>query len=240
MLSETLQQPVVLINETDFINYASAWRILSSDTSRNLKPLFTVNDRFSNCILFSLDAVESLLSSEGVKTIKVKFCVHEVNEQQVFNIVLFSTDSIGATNSAYYLGTPGVLVSANGGPGGNIPDWLAEKWITNWLALESNRYFTSEDVFSTRYGLLDGYNYDMLDILDALYADKPDYASEYLCVHFALHRHYKAGNVDPDRPTYTFNVVFQRVLFLKDDNGEIIYTPSEDVFYDISSPSPPY
>jgi hypothetical protein len=238
MLSESLQQPVVLLNETDFIKYTSEWRIISNDSSRNLKPLFTVNDRFSNCILFSLSAVESLLSAEGVKAIKVRFCVHEINGEPVFNLVLFSTDSIGATNSAYYLGTPGILVSENGGPGGNIPDWLAKKWLTYWLELEESRYFSSEDIFSTRYGMLDGYNYDMLDILDALYADKPDYDAEYLCIHFALHRHYRAGVINPDLPTFTFNVVLQRVLFT--DNNEVENIPKDDVFYDISSPSPPY
>ncbi|PWV45383.1 hypothetical protein [Chitinophaga sp. S165] len=237
-LKESL--PLNLIGTVDYQAFISMWLCALNDNNgeNDLSNYFKKNCEPTTAILFNLDAIKYLVSSEGVVAIKAKFCIDNRDKASpTFNIILFGVDNNGRATSAYYLGTPttnsySTLAEIQEFPHSTIPSALAASWIKNWL---HNKTYIVNEKFSTVYGYLEGYTFEMMDFLDAVF-DEP-LKSNALCVHLALHEFYKPGIADINDKTFTFGLVLQGI-----ENPENKFTPfnSDNLYYDISAPSPPY
>ncbi len=232
--------PVRLIGTTDYQEFISLWLCALNDQNgkNDLSSYFKKNSKPITAILFSLDAIKYLVSSEGVVAIKAKFCIdNRVKASPTFNIALFGVDNNGRATSAYYLGTPtcnsySTWAEIPDFPHSTIPSALAASWIKNWL---NNKCYIVNKRFSTVYGYLEGYTFEMMDFLDAVF-DEP-LKSNALCIHLAMHEFYKPGVTDEDDKTSTFGLVLQGI---GDPAEEFTPLNSDNLYYDISAPSPPY
>jgi len=107
-----------------------------------------------------------------------------------------------------------------------IPHGVAGEWINNWRAAEP----LTAAMFLTKYGYLQGYNFQRGDLMDNLFnVEQQEY--QQLRVDFGLHKYYTGYDNGDPQPTYTFGLVLRLV------NPDA--TTSDTPFFDMSTPRPP-
>lgn len=242
---------VRMLEPSEYRSNTSRWitAINQNSGTDTLTSYFYLNGRLITDVLFSLETIQHLISSQGTYNIKTRFCLveDERTKEVKFNIVIFGTDKNDVITTAYFLGTPyadtgappDVLLAAATDSALNIPDKLAVKWISTWMHLreEVGLNITSDTFFKTIYGYLEGYTFIMLDFLDAIYDSQP--TVDRLRVRFSLHTLCKPGMT---LPTNTFGLVLQAAVW-DPGAGDFVYNKAavaENLYYDISAPSPPY
>lgn len=177
-------------------------------------------------VWFSFDTLQYLLSTVGAQRIKARFILQE-NEhsgEKLFSLVLYATDAMDGRVSAYYLAqhmpiTPvsphahnstEFLVDEKGNSsddlsgllGDQIPNELVHTWLNNW----GKAPLVTSGMFSSDYGPLTGYTFDIGDFLSSFFYASPN-ATKQLLLLFGLHQHYPAF---PD--CYTLKQTFGLVL----------------------------
>jgi hypothetical protein len=223
---------IKLLDQHQFDTCAAAW---SHHVSRHedLTSVFQQPDGSPmRALCFSFEALLYLLSTVGARRIKAQFLLKEDEESGTkhFSVALYATDASDGRISAYYstqyLSAPGPATShynlkdADGAPasaGQQIPNALVQNWVTNW----KNAPLITAAMFSSTYGPLTGYTFEIDDFLDSFfYANK--FKDKDLVLIFGLHKHYPAF---PD--CYAVKQTFGLVLRIRKLTADTT-TPSPD------------
>ena len=238
----------ITISSADFEQYTSNWvqLITQGDAAQDtLKKCFTT-DKGNRLLYLSMPAewVCWLISTVGCTQVKTGFMLD--NNQQ-FNLAFYATDAQNSRVSAYYLlnldstdygnaiakvygrssNDSAPVSSGDEGSGSvQIPHGVAGEWINNWRAAEP----LTAAMFLTKYGYLQGYNFQRGDLMDNLFnVEQQEY--QQLRVDFGLHKYYAGYDNGDPQPTYTFGLVLRLV------NPDA--TTSDTPFFDMSTPRPP-
>ena len=248
-----------LLSSTDFDSFTSAWeqlvRASPSPNGLTLRQVFTPHDPKSpspvmNYVYLSNKYAVALLSAVGTVAIQIKFVVVSPTFQPAFSIVLFGIDKNNQPTSAYYLA--GVAQNSTAvqvvnpklnSPTGLVGLDLAGNWIENWKNLEEDGLSLDPALFTSVYGPLLGYTYPLDDFLEALFPARMNLNRQALWLCFALHKYNKPKAIEE-----TYSYLFSTVLVLNDlpdaqaamSESENITLSSDELYYDVSRPSPPY
>lgn len=247
--------PPRLLTQHQFNLYTSAW-------SEAVEYGDTLPDVFQRkgqnkltYVSFPLQSIVWLLSTVGVRHIRAAFLVKPDDTQGAdpqrphFSLAFFATDAVDGRISAYYLGDNHQAPSNEQNPnndtaldGGPVPHGLAAEWLTNWA---DPKTVPSSAMFTTNYGPLQGYVFDIEDFLDPMFLSQP-FAGKVLRIGFGLHEYYALADSGEKR-TQTFGLVLRiydakgNVLSLprKKHTGGYGDDPLDTTFYDLTHPYPP-
>ncbi|RZK32160.1 MAG: hypothetical protein EOO63_02165 [Hymenobacter sp.] len=262
-------QPPRLLSQQQFNAYSAAW-VDAVRHGDSLPAIFQQPGQpaKSSFVRFPLQDIVWLVSTVGSQRIKVQFLLKPDAGPDAdplrprFTMALFSADAQDGRISAYYLGkntaptettdneqaTQGnndqplgsALVKA-ANIGGQLPHGLAGVWLKNWVNVAA----VTPDLFTTNYGPLQGYVFDLQDFMDPLFYSQsffndPEEAQNFeLRIGFGLHEFYPAF---PEGTTSkkTFGLVLR--IYQKDSQKPALAVPSNgssEPFYDLSVTSPP-
>lgn len=259
-------QPPVLLSQHQFNAYSAAW-IDAVRHGDSLPAIFQQPGQPNKAtfVRFPLQDIVWLVSTVGSQRIKVQFLLKPDSGPDAdplrprFSMALFSADAQDGRISAYYLGNntaptevventqntdmqpTGTVLGKAASIGGQLPHGLAGTWLKNWVNVDA----VTPDLFTTNYGPLQGYVFDLKDFMDPLFYSQsffnnPEEAQNYeLRIGFGLHEFYPAF---PEGTTSkkTFGLVLR--IYQKDSQkAAIALTPdgSSEPFYDLSTTSPP-
>lgn len=260
--------PATIISPQLFSTYAQAW-IEAASSDQYLAEAF----QKSGCqrltfASFDFQNVVWLVSTVGARQIKAQFVL--VPEQRTadgehapayFSVVLYAVDSLGGRISAYYLGSnvfttvsekptaeagyaaPDSSAKEDANSGSPVAFDLAKTWLTNW----TNQKKISSELFTSNYGPLQGYTFELGDFMDPLFYSQKFGKTQELHVCFALHEYYAAfPKKNTPKLTSTFGVVlrFYGTVPLKGYDDKLVHAHSAveeagQPFYDLSTPNPP-
>ncbi|AMR27760.1 hypothetical protein A0257_12090 [Hymenobacter psoromatis] len=220
-----------IIDQHQFDKYAAAWSRHVSH-HQDLTSIFQQADGSQlRAVRFSFETLEYLLSTVGARRVKAQFLLKEDDKsgEKRFTLALYATDASDGRISAYYLAQYLAPVPTDQDPdklgktdflgtdslSAQIPNALVHTWLNNWKAASP----VTADMFSSNYGPLTGYTFDMGDFLDSFFYASPAKTKE-LFVLFGLHQHYPAF---PDcyALKQTFGLVL-RINQLADDSAKPI------------------
>jgi len=271
--------PPSLLSQHQFNRYTAAWSeaVEYGDTlpdifKRKSQPSKLVY------VSFPLQSIVWLLSTVGVRHIQAAFLVKPDDtagadpQRPHFSLAFFATDATGGRISAYYLGdnssvpapkpdaeaaglpSPGQLAPALEGltldadsmTSGPVPHGIAAEWLANWANPHTE---PNSAMFTTNYGPLEGYIFDINDFLDPMFFSQP-FAGKVLRIGFGLHEYYALAN-NGSTPTQTFGLT----LRIYNEQGQVMPLskkglrmtvgdavgdgPVDDTFYDLTHPYPP-
>jgi hypothetical protein len=262
-----------IINQQQFSNYAQAW-VQAAGTGNHLVDAFQkVGYERLTYASFDLQTVIWLVSTVGARRIKAQFVLvppkhaeDAKHEPARFSVVLYAVDALDGRISAYYLGnndfTPNIKQIDAEGDFGKVADDadavgntnvgapvafdLVKRWLTNW---SSPKQQISCDLFSSKYGPLQGYTFDLGDFMDPLFYSQKFGDTQVLHVGFGLHE-YHAAFTAKDEPslTRTFGLVLRFYGTVASDGtavkafsntGAVNAGEPGQPFYDLSTPNPP-
>jgi hypothetical protein len=266
-----MSQPSPYLQPTEFNKNSAAWTdAVSQGTSTSLLPYF-VNGSVKpvtpppkllhklQYVVFSVDDMVALVSTPGARYIRAQFVLlpADLVGGVHFTVVLFALDSQRGRISAYYKGgvTSGstnpipVTQPSNNSGGGNgaLPIDLVQTWITNW----QNASDVKPELFSTNYGPLQGYIFELDDFIDPLFPSGVTENHE-LRVYFGLHS-YQVTSANDTLSASTMGLILsvqkketaklpktyrRNSVLLVDSNGTSL-TDGDDGFFDLSHPNPP-
>lgn len=254
----TLAQPTAntTITALQFNQYTTIWMeaLEGPDdlTDQLLQSCFEIgnignNDNSSNSRIgqfsFQADDIISVLSTVGLHTIMVQFGI--TTKHSLFTPILVGYNRSGLQVTPYYVG---YIHEANPLSGqtpdlstdytfDQVPDVLADKWITQWHNVET----IDKSLFQTSFGYLRGYTFLMQDFLDGVSLLKRDKGT-YVVVYLALHQYFGSDN----QLKSTFGLVISaqssttHLPASGDSHADTIPIPiPRQVFYDLSAPCPP-
>lgn len=262
-------QPPTLLLQHQFNAYSAAW-VDAVRHGDSLPAVFQQPGQSvrSSFVRFPLQDIVWLVSTVGSQRIKVQFLLKPdagPNADPLrprFTIALFSADAQDGRISAYYLGNnlspeqvadseqdtqhsdampATVTLMKEGSIDGQLPHGLAGVWLKNWVNLD----VVTPDLFTTSYGPLQGYVFDLKDFMDPLFYSQsffnnPEDAQNYeLRVGFGLHEFYPAFP-EGTASKKTFGLLLR--IYQKDSSkSAMALTPdsSSAPLYDLSEPSPP-
>ncbi|GGM95638.1 hypothetical protein GCM10010967_31370 [Dyadobacter beijingensis] len=219
------------ISDELFAKWTAQWQAL--EHSREPFGFFKTGEKLLLGDYFDSGDLETLVSTPGIAVVKVRFGFE--TDKREFKLVLFGVDSAGQIITPYYAHTPGDFRPSGDGPGGNVPDVLAKRWIRYW---EQKGY--ADDVTSTffrsQYGFLNGYNYPVKELIAALFkfTEMPRFY-----IRFVLHKYFPFAE-DPAiadlEASYTFGLLFQAIPD-KAETGAL-GIDADSGYYDLSAPCP--
>lgn len=239
--------PPLVINDAEFEQYTNNWVQLVTQGDAAVAPLnagFAAADGSRRQYLsMPADWVRWLISTVGCTEVKARFLL---NAEKEFNLAFYATDAQSNRVSAYYLlnkqstelgnlmasmyGQKSVDSAVSSGDEGSgsveIPHGVAGYWVKNWREADK----ITPAMFLTKYGFLQGYNFQRGDLMDNLF-NVEQKEQQQLRVDFGLHKYYAHYDNDNPQPTYTFGLVLRLV---NPDN-----TTSDTPFFDMSTPVPP-
>ncbi len=241
--------PPLTISSDKFEQYTTNWIQLITQGDAALALL---NESFAakdgsrlQYLSMPADWVRWLISTVGCTQVKTRFLL---NEDKQFNLAFYATDAQNSRVSAYYLlnldstalgnllatmygrGSSSDNSAVSSGDEGSgsvqIPHGVAGYWVKHWQEAEQ----LTPAMFATKYGFLQGYNFQRGDLMDNLFnIDSQEH--QQLRVDFGLHKYYAHYDNDNPQPTYTFGLVLRLV------NPDA--STSDTPFYDMSTPVPP-
>lgn len=262
-------QPPTLLSQHQFSAYSAAW-VDAVRHGDSLPAIFQQPGQPAKAsfVRFPLQDIVWLVSTVGSQRIKVQFLLKPDAGPDAdplrprFTMALFSADAQDGRISAYYLGKntapaeiadneqhiletsdqlPGSALMKAASIGGQLPHGLAGVWLKNWVNID----VVTPDLFTTSYGPLQGYVFDLKDFMDPLFYSQsffsnPEEADNYeLRIGFGLHEFYPAF---PEGTTSkkTFGLVL-RIYQKASQKAAVALTPdgSSEPFYDLSNTSPP-
>lgn len=208
-------------------------------------------------VVFSVEDVLALVSTVGARYIRAQFVLLPSEPGAVrFTVVLYALDSQRGRISAYYAGSiakgsmdPILVKDPASDPGGNgaLPVDLVRRWITGWQDVTD----IAVDMFSTNYGPLQGYIFNLDDFIDPLFPSGSTTDHE-LRVYFGLHS-YQVTSVNDTQLATTMGLILsiqqkealrlpvtprRYKAILVDSNGNAL-NDGDNGFYDLSHPNPP-
>jgi len=259
----SMLQPSLNLQPTEFNKDSAAWTdavsqgnsLLSNFTNGSLPPVSPpVELRKLQYVVFSVTDMVALISTPGTRYIRAQFVLLPAQFGTVrFTVALFALDSQRGRISAYYAGgvTEGSMnptpPAANSGGTGALPVDLVQTWIKGWQDATDVTY----DMFSTNYGPLQGYIFELNDFIDPLFPVGVTTNHE-LRVYFGLHS-YQITSANETQSASTMGLILsvqktedtklpftyhRNTVRLLDNNGTSP-TDGSDGFYDLSHPNPP-
>ena len=245
--------PPTLLSQHQFNVYANAWSE-AVEYGDSLPDVFQRKGQKKLAyVSFPLQSIVWLLSTVGVRHIRAAFLVKPDDTPGTdplrphFTLAFFATDAIDGRISAYYVGDNHQAPSADQDAdeeatlsSGPVPHGLAAEWLHNWT---DPKAVPTSAMFTTNYGPLQGYVFDIEDFLDPLFLSQP-FEGKVLRIGFGLHEYYALAD-SADKRTQTFGLVLRiydaqgSLLNLK---GQFQEGGGEDVdntFYDLTHPYPP-
>jgi len=271
-----------ILSQNQFGRYAQAW-VKAAGSGKHLPEAFHQDgcERLQYAS-FDFQTIVWLVSTVGTRQIKAQFVLVPANQDDegkhtpaYFSIVLYAVDAMGGRISAYYLGdntftpspkpTTGLTTTDKesfelgltghsaqvGSFGGPVAFDLVKKWLTNWTDQPTiTRHF-----FSSNYGPLQGYSFELDDFMDPLFYSQKFGATQVLHVGFALHEYHAAfPKHDEQTLTRTFGLVLRVYGSTETPDasagteakfttwGYVTDAPGDEPgqpFYDLSHPYPP-
>jgi hypothetical protein len=228
-MNQTATSDGILIPDL-FNEYAAQWlNKISEQDNPDLPGYFQdkSGDRMSY-LQFPIQRVIELVSAVGVRYVKARFVLlpGATPNEYLFSLVLFAADEDHRQLTAYYL--PDAAAGQGAGvPNEPVPSGLSDVWKAAWQ--DASPLTTA--MFSTSYGPLEGYNFDVKDFLAPLFIGSDPYATQQVRLLLGLR-----GYVDPaGTPTQTFGLVVR----LADANAGAKVQAGNDGYYDMSTPCPP-
>jgi hypothetical protein len=226
------------ISDEVYAKWTEQWREL--EHHREAFDFFKSGEKLLLGDFFDSSDMETLFSTAGITTVKVRLGYEK--DKNAFKVILFGVDSVGEMLTPYYAHTPGDFREiGGGGPGGNVPDVLANQWKKYWADLGYAGDITNQR-FMTHYGFLNGYNYPVKELINALFKFKK---LPQIYIGFVLHKYYPVDRsdvsaVDKPEAVYTFGLLFQAVS-TNNSGGtekEDVTGESDSSYYDLSAPCP--
>ncbi|MBD2722089.1 hypothetical protein [Hymenobacter armeniacus] len=214
-----------------FDEYAAEWHSKISDVGNPDVTSYFANGDSGRLtyVYFSIQRVAELVSAVGVQHIKARFVLmpDASTGQYRFSLVLFAADKDDRQLTAYYL--PDALQAVPPTVGEPLPGSLAGLWQAAW----AEATLLTSAMFTTSYGVLKGYNFDLKDFLTPLFTNGQPYDKQQVRVWLGLH-----GYTTPDdQPTQTFGLMVRRFDPTQGAAGQL--QAADDVFFDLSTPCPP-
>ncbi|MCC3153582.1 hypothetical protein Q3A66_12140 [Hymenobacter sp. BT770] len=226
-----------IIGQELFDQYAAEWlRISGAADGAELTASFRAphGDLRVSAVSFPVKCIAELLSAVGVRTIKARFLmVPDEHKRPHFSVALFATDALDTRLTSYYLAEP--FWKPRKDPAQDAPplrmeiaNVLAAHWATQWADVA--RFPLTAQLFSSHYGPLRGYNFELSDFMKPLLVlDK--LGDQRLLLELGLHTHYGPGP-SGEVFTATFGLMV-RLAGLQAEDGEL------DPEYDLATPIPP-
>ena len=230
MQPETISPSI--IDQEQFEQYAAHWLSVVSETDNPVlaKSFLTSAEERVLHLSFPIQRIVELVSAVGVTQIKARFLlVPGPGEQACFTLALFATDAQQERLSAYYL--PDSQWNAPAPRpvlGEQVPRELAGVWLTNWKTVPA----ITAALFTTSYGPLQGYNFDIKDFVMPLFTGQP-FAQQEIRLGLGLHEYY-AATPAAEGPTQTFGLVVRLHNPAQQGQSEL-----DEPYFDMSTPCPP-
>jgi len=259
-------QPSFNLQPTEFNKDSAAWTdavsqgnsLLSNFTNGSLPPVHPpAKLRKLQYVVFSVQDMVALVSTPGTRYIRAQFVLLPAQFGTVrFTVALFALDSQRGRISAYYAGgvtegsmNPIPITPPTTDPGGTgaLPVDLVQTWIAGWQDAPD----VTPDIFSTNYGPLQGYIFELDDFIDPLFPAGVTTDHE-LRVYFGLHS-YQITSANVTEQASTMGLILsvqnkeamqlpltyrRNAVRLLDNTGASL-TDGDDGFYDLSHPNPP-
>ncbi|AMJ66789.1 hypothetical protein [Hymenobacter sp. PAMC 26628] len=218
--------PSILTPE-QFEQYSAEWLKIANDAEGDaLAQCFAAPGHGRRtCASLPIQQLVWLVSTVGVVFVRTRFLAIAPSDGHParFALALFATDAAGKRLSAYYLADAEEAASALHAT--QVPHDLVKAWLQNWTAAPA----VTPVLFATAYGPLQGYTFDVGDFLEPLFAAQP-FGDQTLRISFGLHEYYPV-----EGPlAQTFGLVLRLHDPKKLEGG------SDDPFFDMSKPCPPY
>lgn len=258
------------LSKAEFDRYSARWAYIATkkDTHKLQECFFDPQTGQRRAfVAYPAAQLGWLISTVGARRIEAHFLAIDDDHggPDRFALALYATDATGEPLSAYYLSSPrahcghtalkGPLSAGDELGATQVPYYLVASWLANWAAAEK----LHPDMFSTRFGPLQGYSFSIGDMMVPLFNSQPARGADNREIHLdlCLHEYYSATR--RHELTHTFGLVLRlyattsepagttdagmtRLAALGDHDGE---KPSDQngtagqPFYDMSTPCPP-
>jgi hypothetical protein len=244
-----------ILTQSEFDTVAAAWtNFIQGASPAEVQALFqarapTIN-QYQVSASFSLAGTTAapsylvaLLSTPGIAQVAARFVLLPPTDADAdkpaaprFRLVLYAADQRGARLSAYYQSDATwqtILPQEPTAVGGLVPYNLIKGWLNGWATAATTQQLRPA-LFATAYGPLQGYNFDLGDFLDPLFAAKT-FTDQRLFIRFGLKAYYPAYPEILAAPAQTFGLVVRLYSPSKEADSDELSGPS----YDMSKPYPP-
>jgi hypothetical protein len=243
-----------ILTQSEFDTIAGAWTTFIQGASpTEVQALFQAaspaTNQYQLSASFSLAGTATnpsylvaMLSTPGIAQVAVRFVLPPAEAgagtpaAPRFRLVLYAADQRGARLSAYYQSdatwqtiAPQQLTAI----GGLVPYNMVKGWLNGW-AIAATTQQLRPALFATAYGPLQGYNFDLGDFLDPLFAAKT-FTDQRLFLRFGLKTYYPAYPENLAAPAQTFGLVVRLYSPSEEADGAELSGPS----YDMSLQVPP-
>lgn len=244
-----------ILTQSEFDTVAAAWtNFIQGASPAEVQALFQASapaiNQYQVSASFGLTSTPTdpsylvaMLSTPGIAQVAARFVLLPPAEVGVdkpaaprFRLVLYAADQRGARLSAYYQSDANwqtVEPQQLAAVGGLVPYNLIKGWLNGWTTAATTQQLRPA-LFATAYGPLQGYNFDLGDFLDPLFAAKT-FTNQRLFLRFGLKAYYPAYPESLAAPAQTFGLVVRLYSPSDEADGDELSGPS----YDMSKPYPP-
>ncbi len=246
-----------ILTQSEFDAVSSAWTsFIERSSPSEVQALFQTakgtSQRYQTSVSFDLTGtatspsyLAALLSTPSLAQVMARFVLLPPAEPEPststpaaprFRVVLYAADLRGGRLSAYYQSDaawqeikPAQLDNFQG----LVPYNLIKGWLNAWVAVATAQQLRPA-LFSTAYGPLQGYNFDLGDFLDPLFAAK-SFTGQRLFIRFGLKTYYPAYPENLAAPAQAFGLVVRLYSPSDEADADELRGPS----YDLALQVPP-
>ncbi|RZK23638.1 MAG: hypothetical protein EOO56_04400 [Hymenobacter sp.] len=240
------------LTQSEFDAVASAWAaFLNRASPAEVQALFHSGSPesrlYQTSVRFDLTTtITELLSTVGIGRVLVRFVLlppagpgEPVPAPPRFRLVLYAADQLGGRISAYYQSDAAWQEIKPKDPAdyqGLVPYNLIKNWLNAWVTVATKRQLNAA-MFATKYGPLQGYDFELSDFMDSLFPTK-SFDNQHLYIRFGLKTYYPAYPEKLKEPVQTFGLVVR----LYSPQGSEDMEGSDDTggpSYDLAQAYPP-
>lgn len=260
------------LSRAEFDRYSARWAYIATkkDTHKLQECFFDPQTGQRRAfIAYPAEQLGWLISTVGARRIEARFLAVDDDHggPERFALALYATDATGEPLSAYYLSSPtahfqnqplkGPVSTGDEMGATQIPYYLVRRWLNHWASAEK----LHPDMFTTRFGTLQGYSFSIGDMMVPLFNSQPAKITaedkREIHIDLCLHEYYSATK--RHEPTHTLGLVLRLYANAKGQSDEpakemvkeinIASTISEksadqaaepgQPYYDMSTPCPP-
>jgi len=187
--------PQHVIPETKYYAWVERWR--QKELTKDQYKFFLQEDgRVQTGMTFDFTILRHLFSTPGVTNVKIRFGLKKSKKHGLrFHLLLFGADKDNQVLTPYFTSSafthhheyPATSVGE-----GNLPAILMDEWQREWHQKVKDGCI-DQKMFKVRYGFLQGYNYPIKEIMQAIGSLRsPAVTKDTLRIHikFGLHKYY--------------------------------------------------
>lgn len=237
-----MTEKIDIIKDRDYLNWTNAWSE-SEFSKASFTHLFAKGQLG---VWFSDPSMLDLVSTIGLNTIQMRFGLgpnlgSDDEEEKFFQVFMYGIDGLGTRVTPYY-GSKAIPPLLGDTTPHEVPDVIAQRWKELWEKAINNEDVGAAD-FTTNYGFLRGYSYDMRMVVDTLFPG-PDIEANKINVYFGLHQ-YLGREANPTNPICTFGLILHSEIDKSNPDSEPkkgkkkAAAKEENVYYDLTTPCPP-